>query len=56
MLIMEEDVRTMRAYIEDEVVDRQVRNIIPDLGCTENKDITFHRTLELYWHVKAMVV
>jgi hypothetical protein len=45
----------MHAYTKDDEVDKQVGDIVPDLGCTRNRATKFHRTLELYWHVKTMV-
>jgi hypothetical protein len=49
-------VRAKRDQIEDEVVDGQVGDIIHVLGCTRNRDTKFHRTMELYWHVKEMTM
>jgi hypothetical protein len=36
-------------------VYEQVGEIVPDLGYTRNRDIKFHRIVELYWHAKTMV-
>jgi hypothetical protein len=52
---LEAKVRSRRAQIGDEAVDGRVGDIIPNLGCTINRDTKFYRTVELYWHVKAMV-
>jgi hypothetical protein len=53
--LVEEEVRLAHACREDDEVDEQVGDIVPDLGCTRNRDTKFHRTVELYWHVKTMV-
>jgi hypothetical protein len=52
---IEEDVRIVHVYREDAEVDEEVGGIVPDLGCTRNKDAKFNRTVELYWHVKIVV-
>jgi hypothetical protein len=36
-------------------VDMQVGRVILDLGCTRNRDSKFHRTVDLYWHVKTLM-
>jgi hypothetical protein len=53
---LEDEVRTKRDQIEDEVVDGHVGDIIHVLGCTRNRDTKFHCTMELYWHVKEMTM
>lgn len=55
MQALEAKVRARRAQIGDEAVDGQVGDIVPDLGCTRNRDTKFHCMMELYRHVKAMV-
>jgi hypothetical protein len=45
---LEEYVKIIRAYHGDEDVDKQVGDIVPDLGCTQNRDTKFHKMLELY--------
>jgi hypothetical protein len=52
---IEGEVKIIRAYQDDEEIDRQVGDIILDLGCTRNRDTKFHHTIELYWHTKTMV-
>jgi hypothetical protein len=55
MPTLEEEVKLVRAYKEDEEVEEQVGGIIPDLGCTRTRNSKFYRTLELNWHTKTMV-
>jgi hypothetical protein len=52
---LEEDVNLIRAYKEDEYVDMQVPDIVPNMSCTQNSDTKFHKTMELYWHTNTMV-
>jgi hypothetical protein len=42
MTTLEDDVQAVRAHTKDEVVDRQVGNIIHEMGCTINMDSKFH--------------
>jgi hypothetical protein len=55
MPTLEEEVKLVREFKEDEEVEHQVGGIIPDLGCTRTRNSKFYRTLELYWHTKMMV-
>jgi len=47
MQSLEEEVKITRAYREDDVVDDEVGEVIPNLGCSRNKDTKFHRTMEM---------
>jgi hypothetical protein len=53
MQTLEEEVKLIRAYWEDEVMDEKVGEITPDLGCSKNRGIKFHQTVELYWNTKT---
>jgi len=45
---LEDKMKLIKAYKEDEAMDQEVGDIIPDLGCTRNMDTKFYRTMELY--------
>jgi hypothetical protein len=55
MAELEEEVRQIRQFQEDEEVEAQLGGFIPDLGCTKSRNSKFFRTLELYWHTKTLV-
>jgi hypothetical protein len=42
-------------FKDDKEVDFHVGGLIPDIGCTRNRNSKFFCTLELYWHMKMMV-
>jgi hypothetical protein len=43
MQALEVEVRARHAQIENEVVEEQVGDIVPDLGCTRNRDTKFYQ-------------
>jgi hypothetical protein len=52
---LEDKVKLVRAYQEDAGVYDKVGEIVLDLGYTRNREIQFHRIVELYRHAKTMV-
>jgi hypothetical protein len=55
MTELEEEVCQIKEFHDDEEVEAQVGSFIPDLGCTQTRNLKFYITLELYWHTKTMV-
>jgi hypothetical protein len=48
MFELEEEVRKIVKFHEDEDVEAQVGSFIPYLGCTRSRNSKFYRTLKLY--------
>jgi hypothetical protein len=56
MSALEDEVLLVHEFKEDSEVDLKVGRVIPDLGCTKSRNSKFFHTLELFWHVKTMIV
>ena len=52
---LEDEVRLVHEFKEDEEVEDQIGDLIQGLGCTRTKNFIFFHTLELYWCTKTMV-
>jgi hypothetical protein len=52
---IEEDVKVIHAYCENEDVDEKVTSFVPDLRSKISRYINFFRIVELYWNMKAFV-
>jgi hypothetical protein len=45
MAKMEEDVRQLREFHDEEEVEAQIGNLIPDMGFSQTRNSKFYRTL-----------
>jgi len=52
---IEEELRMVQDYKEENEVEEHVGGIILDLSCPRNMNYKFYRNMELYWNTKAMV-
>ena len=52
---LEEEVRLLKEFHDEEEVEAQIGSLIPDMGFSRTRNSKFYRTLELYWKTKTLV-
>jgi hypothetical protein len=55
MQTIEEDVKVIKAYHEDQEVEKQAIPFFLNLGSNITRDTKFFIILDLYWHIKVFV-
>jgi hypothetical protein len=53
--LVKADVHLERALVNEEEVDEEFTHWILDTGTSHSRETKYHRTIDLYWHVKTLL-
>lgn len=53
--LVEADVWLDQILVQNEEIDAELSPWIPDTGTSHSKETKYHRTIDLYWHMKTLL-